>query len=261
MNNKLLNCSISVSCFSITLLFLVTSCVTNRKTTYLQGGDAAADSTVTVTDPAYRVQPTDNLFVRVITPEPKWASMFNLMSENVTSIASSEQSANLISYPVLASGNIRMPFIGEIPVAGKTLPEISATIEAALADFITDFDVTVSLVNNYVSLLGDVSNPGRYPIYKEQMNIFQALAMAGDMGDYSDRHRVQVIRRTPGGTVVREFDLTRRSIIDSEFFYVMPNDVIYARPMKGKFFKMNAFPFSVVLSTITTFLLILNYVR
>jgi polysaccharide export outer membrane protein len=93
------------------------------------------------------------------------------------------------------------------------------------------------------------------------MNIFQALAMGSDLDDYSERHNVQIIRQTPEGTVVKEFDLTKRDILSSDFFYVMPNDVIYARPMKGKFFKMNAFPYSVILSTVTTFVLILNFVK
>ena len=85
--------------------------------------------------------------------------------------------------------------------------------------------------------------------------------MGGDLSEFSNRQMVQVIRQTNNGTVVKEFSLTDRSILSSEFFYVMPNDVIYAKPMKGKFFKMNAFPYTIILSTITTFVLILNVVK
>ena len=93
------------------------------------------------------------------------------------------------------------------------------------------------------------------------MNIFHALAMGGDLDVYSDRYNVQIVRQTPEGTVVKEFDLTKRDILSSEFFYVMPNDVIYAQPMKGKFFNMNTFPYAVIISTITTFILIWNFVK
>ena len=210
---------------------------------------------------AYLIQPSDNLFIRVITPDPKWAVMFNTLPVTNTTFSITEQSTELISYPVLPNGSIDVPYLGEVHVAGKTLQEIKKILEAALADYITDYDVTVRLVNNYVSLLGDVNLPGRYAIYKDKLNIFQALAMAGDLGDYSDRYKVQIIRQTPDGAAVKELDLTNKNIIYSEFFYVMPNDVIYAQPMKGKFFKMNTFPFSIVLSTITTGLLIANYMK
>lgn len=244
--------------------YTLSSCVTNRKTTYLQGSttemnEAVSDVPTTVAE--YRVQPSDNLFIRVITPDPKWAVMFNTLPVTSTTFSITEQSTDLISYPVLPNGNIDVPYVGEVAIAGKTLQEIKKVLEVALADYITDYDVTVRLVNNYVSVLGDVNKPGRYAIYKDQLNIFQALAMAGDIGDYGDRYQVQIIRQTPNGTKVLHFNLTQKDIIHSEYFYVMPNDVIYAQPMKGKFFKMNTFPFSIVLSTITTAILIASYIK
>ena len=136
-------------------------------------------------------------------------------------------------------------------MAGKTLETISVDVEAALKNYITDAAITVKLINNYVSLIGEVNNPGRYPIYKDRLNIFQALAMGSDLGDYSNRQQIQIIRQTAGGNVVKEFTLTDRSILSSEFFYVMPNDVIYAKPIKGRFFQLNAFPYAVIISTIS----------
>jgi polysaccharide export outer membrane protein len=240
------------------LLLLATSCVTHRKTTYLQEDKKTTEKT-TVVPETYKIQVSDNLYIRVITPDPKWATIFNTLPVNANSITVTEQSADLISYPVLANGAIDMPFIGEIAVVGKTLPEIKQAIKTVLVDYITDYDLTVRLVNNYVSLLGDVANPGRYTIYKDQLNIFQALAMASDMADYADRHYVQIIRPTSNGPLIKNFDLTKRDILSSEFFYVMPNDIIYAQPMRGKFFKMNSFPFSILLTAMTTTILMLNY--
>jgi polysaccharide export outer membrane protein len=247
----------------ITFLVLVslTSCVTHKKLTYLQYKGEGYDFYLPVTPSAYKIQPYDNLFIRVVTPDPLLSAMFNTMPVTTYSISITEQSADLVSYPVDGDGFIQIPYAGRIMVAGKTLEIVTAEVEKVLKGYVADAAVTVKMVNNYVSLIGEVQRPGRYPIYKDRMNIFQALAMAGDMGEYSNRQKVQIIRQTPDGIIVKEFSVNDRSLIDSEFFYVMPNDVIYAQPMKGKFFQMNAFPYSVLLSSITTFLLILNFLH
>jgi polysaccharide export outer membrane protein len=134
-------------------------------------------------------------------------------------------------------------------------------LETALKAYIADAVVMVKMVNNYVSLIGEVQHPGKYLIYKDRMNIFEALAMAGDLDEFSNRQKIQVIRQTSGGNQVKEFSLNDRSIMATEFYYVMPNDVIYAQPMKGKFFQLNAFPYAVILSAITTFILMWNVLK
>jgi|BarGraNGADG00212_2_1021979.scaffolds.fasta_scaffold13239_2 polysaccharide export outer membrane protein len=237
------------------------SCVTNKKLTYLQYSGTPPDTIAAVTPSNYKVLPFDNLFIRVVTPDPKWSEMFNTLPTTTYSVSVTEQSADLISYPVDGSGAILLPYAGKIVVAGKTLSVITTELETALKGYIADAAVTVKMINNYVSLLGEVTRPGRYPIYKDRLNIFQALAMGGDLSEYSNRQKVQVIRQTQGGNTIKEFSLTDRSIMSSEFFYVMPNDVIYAMPMKGKFFQMSAFPYSVLLSTITTFILMWNVLK
>jgi polysaccharide export outer membrane protein len=244
----------------VTFSLLVTSCVTNKKLTYLQYKGARNDF-MAIAPSTYKIQPYDNLFIRVITPDPQWSNMFNTMPVATTGISVTEQSADLVSYTVDGDGAIQLPYVGRIFVAGKTLAMITTEVEKELKGYVTDAAVTVKMINNYVSLLGEVKQPGRYPIYKERMNIFQALAMAGDLGDYSNRQKIQLIRQTPDGNIVKEFSVNDKSIMASEFFYVMPNDVIYAKPMKGKFFQMNAFPYSVLLTSITTFILIYNVLK
>ncbi len=249
--------------FLITILISVslTSCITSKKLTYLQYKGTSADVIKSVTPSEYKILPYDNLFIRVVTPDPQWSAMFNTMPVATYSISVTEQSADLISYPVDGEGFIQLPYAGRILVAGKTLDMVTAEVENALKGYVADAAVTVKMVNNYVSLLGEVQRPGRYPIYKERMNIFQALAMAGDLSEYSNRRKVQLVRQTPDGNKIKEFTLTDRSIMSSEFFYVMPNDVIYAMPIKGKFFRLNAFPYAVILSSITTFVLLWNVLK
>jgi polysaccharide export outer membrane protein len=240
---------------------ILTSCVTNKDLTYLQYEGAPPDTVATVTPVSYRVLPYDNLFIRVVTPDPQWSDMFNTLPSARYGLTVTEQSADLLSYPVDSSGAIVIPYAGRIHVAGKNLQTITADVEQALRGFISDAAVSVKLINNYVSLVGEVTSPGRYPIYKDRLNIFQALAMGSDLDDYSDRQKIQIIRQTAGGLVVKEFSLTDRSILSSEYFYVMPNDVIYAKPIKGKFFQMNAFPYAIIISTLTLFILMYNVTR
>jgi polysaccharide export outer membrane protein len=239
---------------------LLTSCVTNKKLTYLQS-DGVREEFIAITPSSYLIQPYDNLFIRVVTPDPKLADMFNTMPAAVSGMSVSELSADILSYSVDDDGTIELPYAGRFMVAGKTLHMVKNELDNALKSYITDAVVTVKMVNNYVSIIGEVQNPGKYPIYKNRLNIFQALAMAGDLDKYSNRQKIQIIRQTPEGNTVKEFSLKERSIIGSQFFYVMPNDVIYAPPMKGRFFQMESFPYSLILSTITTFVLLWNVIK
>ena len=247
----------------LTLLVLasLTSCVTNKKLTYLQDEMANDDTIKSVTPSAYKILPFDNLFIRVVTPDPNLSAMFNTLPVSSNSVTVTEQSVDMVSYTVDIDGYILLPYAGRILVEGKTLNAVTAEVEKILKEYIADAAITVKLVNNYVSLLGEVQRPGKYPIYKERMNIFQALAMAGDLGDFSDRQKLQFIRPTPHGNIIKEISLNDRSIMTSEFFFVLPNDVIYAKPVKGRFFRLNTFPYSTILSTITTFVLLRTVIK
>jgi polysaccharide export outer membrane protein len=201
------------------------------------------------------------LYIRIITPDPELGEMFNTMTTASGSMNINELSADILSYTVDDAGIIELPYAGKFVVAGKTLNQIKEELDIAIKSYITDAVVSVKMINNYVSIIGEVQNPGKYPIYKNRLNIFQALAMAGDLDRYSNRQKIQIIRQTPDGNTVKEFSLKDRSIIGSQFFYVMPNDVIYAPPMKGRFFQMESFPYTVILSTITTFVLLWNVIK
>jgi polysaccharide export outer membrane protein len=161
-------------------------------------------------------------------------------------------------------GNVVLPYIGAVKVAGLTLAEAKREIEVVIVDYISDASITVRLVQAYVTLLGEIDSPGMYPISKDRLNIFQAIALAGDVADFGNRYVVSIIRQTPKGSLVKDFDITDKKIIDSEFYYVMPNDVIYIKPMKGKFFGLTNYPWGMLLSTATAaislFILIQNQI-
>lgn len=247
MRNYLRNLTILVFAF-----FLLNGCVTNEKISYLQEYPETAMEEVYGPPETYRIQPNDNVYIRVSTLDPRYSAFFNpSIDAGGSGGRMDESSADLLSYPVQEDGTIEVPYLGTVSVAGLTLRETKALIEELLADYVSDAAITVRLVNNYVSILGQVNNPGLYPIYKNRLNIFQAISLAGDVATYGDRYDVRIVRQTLEGSEVRDFDLTDKKILDSEYYYVLPNDVIYVLPMKGRFWGMAQFPWTIVFSSIT----------
>jgi len=213
-----------------------------------------------VTPAVYKVKPYDNLFIRVITPDPQWSALFNSLPVGAGG-AVTEESAGLLGYPVDIEGNIEIPFVGKIKVAEKTLADLKIELDSIFKSYVTDAAITVRLVNNYVSVIGEVNIPGRYPLTKDLLNIFEAIAMAGDLTEFGNRDKLQLIRSTPYGPVVKEFSLSDRTILSSEFYYVMPNDIIYAQPLRGRPFQINSSIYTLLLTTLTSALVIIEFFR
>lgn len=257
----------SIILVSISLILMLSSCVSRKKLTYLQYSDSsteydisASDTRTSVTPASYKIMPYDILFIRVLTPDPQWSVLFNIMPVGQGG-AMTEESASLVGYPVDGGGNIEIPFVGIVEVGGKTLSEIKIILDSIFKNYVTDASITVRLVNNYISILGEVNAPGRYHLTKDRVNVFEALSLAGDMSLYSNRQKVQLIRPSSYGPTIKEFSLVDRTILSSEFYYVMPNDIIYAIPMKGKADQLSTTFYTLFLSTISTALVIISYFR
>ena len=99
--------------------------------------------------------------------------------------------------------------------------------------------VEVNIVRRSFSVISDRGS-GVFTIQKEKVTIFEALAMAGDIGDFGDRSKVRIIRETEGETKVKIFDIRSNDIVNSEFYYIEPNDVIYIQRIKGQSFGINS---------------------
>ena len=239
---------------------LLGGCVTSKKTTYLQEYEDSEYSTEYVPPENYLIQPNDNIYLNVATPDPRQSAMFNAMGEGAM-MAFDRATAQIYSYVVEIDGTVDLPYIGSLHVGGETLSEAKILIEAALSEYVNDATITVKLVNNEVTVLGEVVNPGVFPLYKERLNIYQALALAGDLDVFADRYEVSVIRKSQEGSIVKTFDITDINIIDTEFYYIQPNDVLYVKPMKRKFFAIETFPWTLILTGITTAILLDSYLR
>lgn len=196
----------------------------------------------------YRIQKNDQLVIRLLSLNEDATAIFNMETTSTQ--------ATGYTYRVYEDGTIDIPFVESIPVAGLTVREASKVIEERLKDFVPDAMVKVALANDNFYMLG-VSGKGAFPLYKEKLNIFQALALTGQMATNADRKRVRLIRPNPEGgrPIVKQFDLRTVSIIDSEYYYVQPNDVLYVGPIKGDFWKIENYSAAVgTLSTSLSFL-------
>lgn len=248
----------------VAILIAMGSCVSRKKLTYLQystgsaRSDYFAEPQVSVTPDAYKIMPYDNLYIRVITPDPQWSSLFNA---DIGTAGITQDSAALSGYTVDLQGIIEIPFVGKVSVGGKTLSEIKTELDSIFKNYVTDAAIMVRLVNNYVNVIGEVRLPGRYLLTKDRITVFEALAMAGDMSEYSNRQKVQLIRPSQYGPTVKEFSLADRSILSSEYYYIMPNDIIYAVPRQSRAFEVNSSVWTIFLTTITSALGIIAFFR
>jgi polysaccharide export outer membrane protein len=248
---------------SLSVILILSSCVSRKKLTYLQYSDnsvlndlSVGEIRASVTPVAYKIMPYDNLYIRVLTPDPQYSALFNI---DLGTGGLTQESAGLSGYTVDTNGDIELPYVGRVKVGGETLSEIKVDLDSIFKNYVQDAAITIKLVNNSISIIGEVNNPGRYLIYKDRLNIFEALSLAGDMSVFSNRQKVQLIRPSPYGPIVKEFSLADRSILTSEFYYIMPNDVIYAIPMQGKSFQTNSAVYTLFLTTITTALVVISY--
>ena len=225
------------------LVLTSTSCITNKDNTYFQDSEKLPQYEKVAYE-YYKIIPNDQLVIRLLTLNEEAAAIFNFSSGGNTTTTE-------FTYRVYDDGTIDIPFVNSIPVAGLTIREASKVIEERLKDFVPDAMVKVALANDMFYIVGE-GGKGAFNLYKEKLNIFQALALAGGPATNADKKRVRIVRPNPEGPrpIVKEFDLRTVSIIDSEYYYVYPNDVIYLSSIKGNFWKIE--DYSSALGTITT---------
>lgn len=241
----------------------LSSCISTKKTIYLQNKStySAGNATYENDLATYKLQPGDFLYINVTSLDPKNMTSFD-GSERTEYQMQSEMGIYLKSYQVNDSGFIRFPVIGKVPVVGLSVNDVRDQLQEIMDDFYQMTTITVKLVNFKVSVLGEVARPGTFTVYQDKLNIFQALSLGGDLTDYGNRADVKIIRKTKsGGTEILRVNLLKDTLLELPGYYLQPDDVVYVEPLKSKTFAFTAFPYSIVLSTITTTLLILNFLK
>jgi polysaccharide export outer membrane protein len=218
---------------------LLGACNAQQRVLYLQdipnGGEIELPDNYQI-----RIKPLDQLTVVVNSKDPLLAQPFNsATSYNSLSADGNVTNASEASLQVMTvddKGYLTLPIIGKIKCAGLTRHELETEIEKRIKDsnYIAEPQANVRFANLYISVLGEVSRPGRYDIKRDNITILEALAMAGDLTIFGRREDVAVIREIDGKNVITKLDLRSSDIFTSPCYYLEQNDIIVVNPNKYK---------------------------
>ena len=230
--------------FNKSLLFLVAlmlfaACGSQKDVAYFQNANQVDLSKSQYLYDA-RIMPKDQLTLTVSTTNDEAAAPFNMTIPTTLTLSSrsSYSQAALQTYLVDNDGCISFPILGEIHVGGLTKAEAEEMIQNKIRPYMAESEnpiVTVRMVGYQISVIGEVLRPGTFTVSREKISILEALAQAGDLTIYGQRKNVQLIREdATGQKSIHTFDLTDANIINSPYFYLQQNDVVYVTPNKVK---------------------------
>lgn len=220
-------------------LLLVASCKPKENMIYMSR-NIADQGTTPARFNGLKIHEGDQLEINISAQDAIAISPFQRSTDQKSSAFDSNantQRATVNSlYTVDSQGNIFFPVLGSLTVVNMTKKQLEGLLETKIGAFVRNPVVSVRLLNFNISILGEVRNPGQYKSETEKLTIFQALALAGDMTDFGDRTHVQLIRHSEplNQDLVENIDLSDKSILNSPYYYMQQNDVLYVEPDKNK---------------------------
>lgn len=257
------------------LILSFTSCVSNKKIMYyqnLEGNEVIPDGELISYElPEYRLQFNDIIDIQIQTIEQILEKGLTSKIQNDANNAVFGQIAQsggdiyyMTGYTIDKNGFIRMPLLGEIQVNDMTLDEIRILVENELKKYVTsEIFVRVKLGGIRFSTLGEFRRPGKYVVLQDRLTIFEAIAQAGDMTTVAKRDQILLVRQYPDGTRLHRINLNDRQIIQTPFYFIQPNDQIYAEPLKTREIgtgENTAQTVALILSSVTAVALVLNII-
>lgn len=224
---------------SLSVILGLSSCGSTKNVAYFQNADSISLAASRVLYEA-KIMPKDELTITVLTTDPKASAPFNLSVSNT--IGSNGQlsttAGSLQGYLVDNDGNIEFPIVGTLHVGGLTKSQCENLIKGKVKPYLAETEnpiVTVRMASYRVVVTGEVSKPCVVSVPQEKMSVIEALAQAGDLTIYGKRENVLLIREDPQGEKhVHRLNLNDANIINSPYFYLQQNDVLYVEPNKVK---------------------------
>lgn len=227
MKNKLYTTTLFFS------FFLFLSCVSPKKLVYVQDISAAnLDQAMSFQS---TLQPDDLLQIVISSEDQNLAIPFNLNA--IRTLGPNNQIAGqqtFLPYLIDSSGYIDMPVLGKIKLSGSTKTEAIQKIEILLKDKLIKPTVTLRILNFKISVLGEVNKPGVHNINSERITLLEALSLSGDLTIYGKRDSILIVREKDGIKTFERIDITKSDFINSPYYYLAQNDVIYVEPNKTK---------------------------
>lgn len=230
---------------TITLLALTcviaSSCGTSTRLKYFQNLPETTSSTTVATSEFIEpvIQPDDIIRINVNTIDPNAAQVINAGNGSVNNNGGSDGGNNnrgfIPGYLVDKTGIIEVPVLGKVKVAGLTTYEAKEALRKEASKYFKDPVINVRFSNFRITVIGEVGSPSTYNIPNERVSILDALGYAGDLNVYGKRRNILVIRKQADGkSVAARIDLTKKEALNSPYFYLKQNDVIYVEPAKAR---------------------------
>ncbi len=246
--------------FALLALVTLASCVGRKTMNYLE--DPALSNTAKLfpnTKFEYRIQVNDVLSIRVLGLDDATSRFFNV--ENSTGIAISDAAMYVNGFSVDKTGNVQLPTIGRVKVQGLTVSEAQDLIQRKINDYFTNATVILKMISFRVSVLGEVNAPGSYFIYNNQITLLDALARAGGPKEFADKRHITLMRQSDQGTQALYVDLSQASVLSSEYYYLLPNDVVYVPTLKARPGRLNLELLSVLFAAISAAAVVVTIVQ
>lgn len=218
----------AVRCFMMMVFFGVLSCASPKKIVYLQNASANAGKNVTSYE--LLIQPDDMLQIIVSAENPEVAVPYNLKSASVNEAMGGQSLGDV--YLVDKNGEIEFPQLGKIKVSELSCSEAKEKIKTLLKDHIHNPSIQLKITNFKISVLGEVSNPGIHKVSGERITLLEALSLSGDLTIYGKRKNIMLIREKEGVKSIEKVDITSTDFINSPYYYLTQNDVVYVEPNK-----------------------------
>lgn len=210
---------------------LFASCASRESIVYYQDID---QQTRVVGTHNTLIQPDDLLMIIVSAQNPLAAEAYNLTT-NLT-VDPNDQSGSARSqqqlYLVDSEGYIDFPVLGRLLIGGKTKEQVSDEMHALIAKDIKDAVINIRLMNYKVTVMGEVNRPGVHKINSERITLPEALSLSGDLTKYGKRDNILITRETTDGITTQRVDLTSTDFMQSDYFYLKQNDIVYVEPNK-----------------------------
>jgi polysaccharide export outer membrane protein len=217
-------------------LFLFFSCKSKKEIVYYQNIDETNTSQNTASYEV-KIQPDDLLMIIVSAEDPEIAIPFNLTTVAVSSSGRPDLVTGQLTtqtYLVDKNGDIEFPVLGKLQVGGLTRTEVLQSLKTKIGVYIKNPIINLRITNFKISLQGEVTLPGTYSIVSERVTLIEALSMAKDLTIYGKRDNILIIREINGVKSYNRVDITKADFINSPFYYLTQNDVVYVEPNKTK---------------------------
>ncbi|MCU4157959.1 polysaccharide biosynthesis/export family protein [Carboxylicivirga sp. A043] len=239
------------------------ACVPQKEVVYFQDDieDKYIDTEYNIHKSRQIIQPFDEVYIEVISTDREGSNFLQQRERGGFYNTTTPEGLSIISYRVDEYGNVNLPVIGKVKISGLSIEEAGDYMEKQLEDYLYQPSVKINFVNKSITLIGYVSRPGRYYYSSDHINILQALGMAGDIQEFGNRKQVVIIREHENNTTKAVVDLTTEKIFDSPYYNLRSNDVVYVEPLRRRRWGIDTFPYALLLSSITTFILVMEYVK